>query len=313
MLLSCRRAAVAVGMLPLLLTVGCAAGSTPTGGTATRTHALQIVAAFYPFQYAAERVAGDHAQVTSLSQPGAEPHDVELTALQVASVTTADLVVYERTFQAAVDEAVTQSDNPHVFDTSTAVPLQPLSAGADDGHDHGGETGRDPHVWLDPDNMITIADAIRDRLMAADPDHAADYRRNAAALDSELNALDRAYAEGLDSCVHREFITTHAAFGYLARRYGLTQIGINGLSPDAEPSPARIAEIQHEATDHHLTTIFSETLVSPALAQSIAGDLGLKTDVLDPIEGITGESRGHNYGEVMMANLTALRAAGDCR
>jgi len=313
MLLSCRRAAVAVGMLPLLLTVGCAAGSTPTGGEATRTDELQIVAAFYPFQYAAEQVAGDHAQVTSLSQPGAEPHDVELTALQVASVTTADLVVYEKTFQAAVDEAVAQSDNPHVLDTSTAVPLQPLSAGSDDGHDHGGETGLDPHVWLDPDNMVTIADAIRDRLMAADPDHAADYRRNAAALDTELSALDRAYAEGLDSCVRKEFITTHAAFGYLARRYGLTQIGINGLSPDAEPSPARIAEIQHEAITHHLTTIFSETLVSPALAQSIAGDLGLRTDVLDPIEGITGESRGHNYGEVMMANLTALRAAGDCR
>jgi zinc transport system substrate-binding protein len=313
MLFSCRRAAVAVGMLPLLVTVGCAAGSKPTGGTGTPTEALRIVAAFYPVQYAAERVAGDHAQVTGLSQPGAEPHDVELTALQVASVTTADLVVYEKTFQAAVDEAVTQSDNPHVLDTSTVVPLLPLAAGADNGHDHGEGAGLDPHVWLDPHNMITIADAIRDRLVAADPDRAADYRRNAAAFDTELNALDRAYADGLHSCVRKEFITTHAAFGYLARRYGLTQIGINGLSPDAEPSPARIAEIQHEATDHHLTTIFSETLVSPALAQSIAGDLGLKTDVLDPVEGITGESRGHNYGEVMTANLTALRAAGDCR
>ena len=107
-------------------------------------------------------------------------------------------------------------------------------------------------------------------------------------------------------------MTTHAAFGYLAERYHLTQIGISGLSPDSEPSPARIAEVQRVARDHRLTTIFYETLVSPAVAQAIAGDLGLATDVLDPIEGITSQSRGQDYLSVMSANLAALRKAGEC-
>ena len=97
---------------------------------------------------------------------------------------------------------------------------------------------------------------------------------------------------GLETCARREFITSHAAFGYLARHYRLEQIAISGLSPEAEPSPARIAEVQDEAREHRITTIFYETLVSPAVAESIAGDLGLRTDVLDPIEGITDQSRG---------------------
>jgi zinc transport system substrate-binding protein len=101
-------------------------------------------------------------------------------------------------------------------------------------------------------------------------------------------------------------------FGYLAQRYHLIQIAISGLNPDTEPSPARIAEVQRLATEHGLTTIFSETLTSPAVAQAIAGDLGLVTDVLDPIEGITDQSRGHDYLSVMSANLAALRKAGGC-
>ena len=279
---------------------------------------LQIVAAFYPFQFVAERVAGDHAVVTSLTAPGAEPHDLELTPKQVASVSEASLVIYEKSFQAAVDGAVAQSGNPNVLDTATVVPLVPLAqpAGGDDhtaadGEDHE-SSGLDPHVWLDPNNMITITEAVRDHLVALDPAHAADYRENADRLDNELKALDSSYRTGLKSCRLKEFITTHAAFGYMSRRYGLEQVGINGLSPDSEPSPARIAEVQQIAEQHHVTTIFYETLVSPAIAQSIAGDLGLRTDVLDPIEGITDHSRGDDYLAVMESNLAALRKANSC-
>ena len=256
--------------------------------------------------------------MTSLTAPGAEPHDLELTPKQVASVSEASLVIYEKSFQAAVDEAVAQSGNPNVLDTATVVPLVPLAqpAGGDDhtaadGEDHE-SSGLDPHVWLDPNNMITITDAVRDHLVALDPAHAADYRENADRLDNELKALDSSYRTGLKSCRLKEFITTHAAFGYLSRRYGLEQVGINGLSPDSEPSPARIAEVQQIAEQHHVTTIFYETLVSPAIAQSIAGDLGLRTDVLDPIEGITDHSRGDDYLAVMESNLAALRKANSC-
>jgi zinc transport system substrate-binding protein len=160
--------------------------------------------------------------------------------------------------------------------------------------------------------MITITGAVRDHLVALDPSHAADYRANADRLDGELKTIDSSYRTGLQHCRLQEFITTHAAFGYLSRRYGLEQVGISGLSPDSEPSPARIAEVQQIAQQHHVTTIFYETLVSPAIAESIAGDLGLKTDVLDPIEGITEHSRGNDYLSVMRSNLTALQTANGC-
>ena len=300
-----------------LLLAGCGQATEPAGaapGAAT----LDIVAAAYPFQFVAERVAGPNGQVTSLTQPGAEPHDLELTPQQTAAVIEADLVVYEKTFQAAVDEAVAQSEQDNALDTTTVVPLQDLGAeheheGGESEEEHVEEGGLDPHVWLDPSNLVTIGNAVAERLAAADPERAADYTANAQALETELTALDREYRARLQSCERTEFITSHAAFGYLAKRYGLTQIGISGLSPDAEPSPARIAEVQTEATEHGVTTIFYETLVSPDVAKSIAGDLGLRTDVLDPVEGITPESRGTDYVAVMKSNLAALTSANGCR
>ena len=277
---------------------------------------MRIVAAFYPLQFITQRVAGEHATVVNLTQPGAEPHDLELTPRQVANLTTANLVIYEKGFQPDVDEAVGQSENREVIDTTTVVSLRPLMTNSDD-LGHGESAGRDhsaldPHIWLDPTSVSRIAGAVEARLVIIDPDHAADYRRNAGELEQELRGLDRSYRSGLAHCVRTEFITTHAAFGYLAQRYHLTQIAISGLSPDAEPSPARIAQVQRVAREYGLTTIFSETLVSPALARAIAGDLGLVTDVLDPIEGLTDQSRGHDYFSIMASNLAALRKAGGC-
>lgn len=312
--------AVGTVLAAALLLLGTACGANESvGGSPGQPGQLSIVAAAYPFQFVAERVAGERGAVTSLTAPGAEPHDVELTPRQVASIAEADLVVYLKGFQPAVDEAVAQSGNPRVLDTTTVVPLRPL---AEDEHgeeshgderDHGqGQGGLDPHVWLDPTKLISIVDAVAGRLAEQDPENAEAYRANAAALTQELTTLDQEYRTGLSPCVRREFVTTHAAFGYLADRYDLVQISIAGLSPDSEPSPARIAEVQREAKEHQITTIFYETLVSPDVARSIADDLGLKTDVLDPIEGITPESRGQDYLAVMRSNLPALRSAGEC-
>ncbi|MFX4272790.1 metal ABC transporter substrate-binding protein [Propionibacteriaceae bacterium Y1685] len=323
----------------ILLTAAC--GSGPAGNGDADPGQVSIVTAFYPLQFVSERIAGAHGHVTSLTQPGTEPHDLELTPKQVGSMADADLVVYEKSFQAAVDTAVEQSGQTEVVDVAAVVPLQPLAAGEhdheDEGHDHegedhdhegeqqdhDGEAGEghaehdhgdlDPHVWLDPSNMVLIAEAVTAKLVEADPDHAADYRSNLTALTGELNGLDQEFAHGLQSCERKEFVVSHAAFGYLARKYGLTQIGISGLSPDAEPSPARIAAVHEEIARHDVTTIFYETLVSPAVAESIAKDLGLTTAVLDPLEGLTGESAGEDYVAVMRSNLTALRTANGCR
>jgi len=294
--------------------VGCAASS--GAADSPRPGVLQIVTAAYPFQFIAERVAGVHADVSSLTKPGAEPHDLELTPRQVASIAGANLVIYERGFQPAVDESIAQSENPHVLDTTTVVPLRVHDdeGGSHDGHRHQGEEpGPDPHVWLNPIHVAAIADAVADRLVAIDPTGAADYRANARRLDRQLTDLDARFRTGLTSCERTEFITAHAAFGYLAERYGLTQISISGLSPDDEASPARIAEVHREAQAHGITTIFFETLASPAVAEAVAGDLGLVTDVLDPLEGITADSRGTDYLTVMAANLAALRKANSCR
>ena len=316
MLVSLARLLVLACLLPFAAVAGCANAGPATTIKTKQPGRLTIVAAFYPLQFVAQRVAGDRVTVTSLTQPGAEPHDLELTPRQVASLTTASLVIYEKGFQPAVDEAVVQSENPQVIETTTVVPLLPL-ASPDGDLDHGGgakddHSALDPHVWLDPTAVSRIARAVEQRLSTIDPDHAADYGRNADTLVKELDDLDQTIRSGLAHCVRTEFMTTHAAFGYLAERYHLTQIGISGLSPDSEPSPARIAEVQRVARDYGITTVFSETLASPAVAQAVAGDLGLATDVLDPIEGITSQSRGQDYLSVMSANLAALRKAGGC-
>lgn len=296
----------AVTVASALALAGCGSG---TPAASTSPGQKTVIAAFYPFEFLTQRVGGTHVNVTNLTSPGAEPHDLELTPKQVASLTGADLVVFQTGLQPAVDDAVAQTKPKATLDTSTLVTMRTAS---EDGDDDGGQ-GVDPHTWLDPANMIVFTDAVAKKLSQADPDNAGDYAANAASLTSDLKQLDADYASGLKSCQRTAFITSHAAFGYLANRYGLTQIPIAGLSPEIEPSPARIAEVQTLAKKNGVTTIFFETLASPAMAKSIAGDLNLKTDVLDPIEGITDESRGTNYLEIMSSNLTALRAANGCQ
>ncbi len=313
-----RAVSLTAAAVSVLLAAACGAPS-GTGPAASQPGQLDIVAAFYPFQFVAERVAGPYATVSNLTQPGAEPHDLELTPRQVAHLSTADLVVYQKSFQAAVDEAVDQSGVNNALDTATVVALQPLDAPDDHDHEHGdagdedAHGGLDPHVWLDPSQLGTIATEVARRLGEIDPSRRADFDANARALTDQLGTLDQDFRQGLSDCARREFVTTHAAFGYLARRYDLEQLAISGLSPEAEPSPTRLAEVQQEVREHQITTIFFETLVSPAVAESLASDLGLQTDVLDPIEGITDQSRGTDYVAVMRANLAALKKANECR
>ena len=310
-----RRLLVAAAAGLLAVAPACSSGDQAGGGTDGK---LNIVTAFYPLQYAAQQVAGDKAEVTSLTQPGAEPHDLELTPKQVASLADADVVIYQKGFQATVDKAIEQARPEHVIDVSSLVTMMPATG--DDGHDHGSEGAdehdhgsTDPHQWLDPKNMVAITQGVQQQLAQVDQADAQTYQDNAEAAVKELETLDGDFRTGLENCERQEFITSHAAFSYLAKEYGLTQIGIAGLSPDEEPSPARVADVQKLAKQHGVTTIFYETLVSPAQAKSIAGDLGLRTDVLDPLEGITEQSRGNDYIAVQRANLAALKTANGCQ
>lgn len=263
---------------------------------------LPVVAAFYPLQFVSERIGGDLVRVTNLTKPGAEPHDVELSPRQVARIVDAEVAVYLHGFQPAVDEAIAQNGRRQGYDVSTAVPLLRGEAG-----EHG---GTDPHVWLDPVRLAEIGDHLAGRLAEADPDHAADYAARAATLHRQLTELDGEFAAGLATCRRRELVTSHTAFHYLADRYHLTQVGITGVDPEAEPSPRRLAQVAAEARARGTTTIFFETLVSPKVAETIAREAGATTAVLDPLEGLTDPDA--DYFSVMRANLAALTTALGC-
>jgi zinc transport system substrate-binding protein len=282
---------------------GCSDGADSSGGGR-----MDVVVGFYPAQFLVERVAGDRADVANLTQPGAEPHDLELSPRQVVRVRDADLVVLVGGLAPAVDDAV-EGHNDTVLDLGTVQPQLDGYRGIEEGKP-AESVGKDPHVWLDPVRMQALAAAVADRLISLDPAGRADYVAGRDRLVADLEALDGSYRQGLARCERHEVVTTHNAFGYLVARYGLKQVGIAGLTPDSEPSPARLADVTDYARAHKVTTIFFETLVSPKVARTVAAEVGATTAVLDPIEGAPD---GGDYLSAMRANLSALRVALACR
>jgi zinc transport system substrate-binding protein len=254
---------------------------------------VRVVAGFYPLQFVAEEIGGDRVTVQNLTRAGAEPHDLELQPSQLAALEDADLVLYLRGFQPAVDEGADLQDKARTLDVSGVQPLRDA----------------DPHVWLDPVRLAAIAERVADRLAQADPAHAGDFAARAAGLDARLRELDGEYTRALSACARHDVVTSHEAFGYLTARYGLTQVPVTGLNPDEEPGPQRVRDVARLARAHGVTTIFFESLVSPKLSETVAREVGAKAAVLDPIEGVED---GATYFTVMRSNLDALRAALDC-
>jgi zinc transport system substrate-binding protein len=277
----------------ILVLVGALSGC-GSGGAGGRQ---SLVAAFYPLAYAAERIGGPTFDVENLTPPGAEPHDLELTPREVARIQDASLVLYlSHGFQPAVSKAVEQARGKKV-DILAGLPLHPAD---------GSEAGltADPHVWLDPILFARVAIRIGRAL-----------DRPATALVADLRKLDRDYRQGLRDCKRHEIVTSHAAFGYLAKRYRLEQVSITGLTPEAEPTAQQLARVIQIVRRTHATTVFFETLLSPRLADTVAREVGARTAVLDPIEGLTPaeQTHGDTYLTVMRRNLAALRKALACR
>ncbi|MGW2412907.1 metal ABC transporter substrate-binding protein [Streptomyces tubercidicus] len=302
-----------VSVLGLLALSACS----PSGGARTEDGKLRVTASFYPMEFLAQQIGGKHVEVTSLTKPGAEPHDLELSPQQTAQLGESGAVVYLKGLQPAVDEAVKQSGAKHVADAAALTSLEEHGTEVDghhhttgDNHSHSeSEGGKDPHIWLDPVKYAEVAKGVNKTLAQADPDHKADYQKNTNALVKKLDGLNTAFKDGLKQRSSDTFLTTHAAFGYLAERYGLTEEAISGLDPEAEPSAKRIRDLHTLAREHHVSTVFFETIANPATAKALAGDLHLKTDVLDPLEGINAKSRGKDYFGVQRANLAALQKA----
>jgi len=264
------------------------------GGSGSSDQGKTVVAAFYPLAFAAEQVAGRGVEVVDLTRAGEEPHDIELSPRDIARIHEAKLVVYAgHGFQPAVEDAVRDRSGPSL-DVLDHVRL------------HGTGDDVDPHVWLDPARYAQVTRAIAGALGA--PARAEPFVRR-------LAALDRGLARGLGRCERRTIVTSHAAFGYLAERYGLRQVALVGLAPEAEPSPATVARLADTVRATGASTVFTEPLVAPALAETVAREAGAVTATLDPLEALTPseEDAGANYFGVMRKNLAALRKALGCR
>lgn len=284
---------------------------------------VNVIASFYPLKFITERIGGEHVIVHSLTRDGVEPHDLELTPRQTGELGEAGLVVYLKGLQPAVDEAVAQAAPRHVVEASALSPLKKHGNGVDGTRlaspgteQAGGQDAQrgpdsslgDPHIWLDPTRLAKVAGGVEKELASVDPANADAFRANADALVDDLDALDQEFTTGLAHVRNRAFLTTHAAFGYLAERYRLHEYGISGIDPESEPSPARLAELHDIVHQQRLNTIFFETLVSTKTARTLARDLSVKTAVLDPIEGIKDPDQD-DYFSVMRRNLNNLRIA----
>jgi zinc transport system substrate-binding protein len=297
---------VELGMLICALVVALAVPAVPAGAASP----VKVVGAFYPVAYAAQRVGGNRVDVTNLTPAGAEPHDLELSPKQIDEILDASVVFdMGHRFQPAVEAAAKERDGA----TVTLLDRLPINAGNKKVAE-GDPNALDPHVWLDPVLMRGIVDQVRAALIKADPKGRAAYTRNAAKFDEQLQALDARYRAGLANCAIHVVVTSHEAFGYLARRYGLEQQGVAGLSPDAEPDARRIAQLTDLVKKDHIKVVFTEKLVSPRIADTLAREAGVHTDVLDPLEGLTDHDIAHgaNYISVMDANLAKLRTALNC-
>jgi zinc transport system substrate-binding protein len=285
----------ALAALVMLAAGGCGRA----GGDPGASEGPQVIAAFYPLEFVTAEIVGRNASVTNLSPPGVEPHDLELAPDQVRRLAQADLVVYIGDgFQPAVEDVIDELPGTRMIDAlHTQDKL--IEAGA-----------ADPHVWLDPPRLASVGNVIAREMGAIDAGNADAYEDNAADLARALNELDEEYSTALENCERNELVVSHEAFGYLADRYGLEQVGVSGIDPESEPSPERVAEAAVFAREHGVTTIFFEEQVAPDIAQVVADEIGAEIKVLDPLEF---EPEGDSdYFEVMRNNLDSISTALGC-
>jgi zinc transport system substrate-binding protein len=272
--------------------------------TGVQTWALPI----YPLAFAAEGVAGDLAEVVSLAGPGVEPHDLELTPGDVAKINDADLVVYIPEFIPALDAVVKTLDQSKVINATQGITLISGDSHSHEGEEahseeegHSDESATDPHIWLNPSNMVLIGNSIAQALSALTSDSA--INENRSGFENALTTLASDYTAKLANCSIKALVVSHEAFGYIANAYGFEQVGISGLSPEAEPSPARLAEVAKIAKAENATTIYYESLVDPKVAKTLADELKITAEMLDPLESPPASG---DYLSVMQQNLDTL-------
>ena len=300
--------------LSLSLLTGC---GTQPADTAAGDGRLRVLTSFYPMYDFACKIGGDCIDVTNMVPSGTEPHDWEPSTNDLKNLEKADVFIYNGADMEpwADDLLVSRSDTLHVVEASENVELRTTDGEHEHAHEHEGADHHhgdfDPHVWLDPENAKIEMEAIKDALCAADPENSTVFQSNYEKYAAELDALDAEFREKLAPLPNRTIVVAHEAFGYLCDAYGLTQVGIEGLSPDSEPDPGRMAEVIDFVREHSISTIFFEELVSPKVAEAIASETGAQAKMLSPLEGLSDEqaASGADYFSVMHDNLAALMEA----
>jgi zinc transport system substrate-binding protein len=290
-----------LAVLAPLGAAGCQQASPPEGKPL-------VVASFYPMYEFARQVAGERAHVLSLVPPGVHGHDWEPSPQDVAQVQRARVFVYNGAgFEPWAEKLIKEAARPATVVVAASAGLTVARAGAN------GDV--DPHVWLDPVLARSEVEAIRAALERSDPAGKTAYADNTRAFNARLDALNVSFETGLRDCARREVVVSHAAFGYLTRRYRLEQIPVMGLAPEAEPSPAALAGIVRQARQRKVQAIFLEPLVSPRLAETLAREVGVRILPLNPVEGVTTSeaTAGTGYVELMARNLESLRTGLGCR
>lgn len=280
---------------------------------------LNIYTSFYPMYDFTVKVGGDKVNVTNLVPAGTEPHDWEPSTTDLANLEKADVLVYSGAgMEHWVDKVVGSLTNKDLVtvEASKGITLQEghhhdEEETDQDEDEHEEESAYDPHVWISIRNAKAEMENIKNALVQADPDNTAYYEENYAGYAKKFDELDQKFTDQLSALPNKTIVVAHEAFGYLCSDYGLTQMGIEGLSADSEPDPARMAEIIRFARDNNVKTIFFEELVSPKTAEAIASEIGVKTDMLNPLEGLTEEqlAAGEDYLSVMEKNLETLVAS----
>ncbi|ALS02290.1 zinc ABC transporter substrate-binding protein [Enterococcus silesiacus] len=294
-----------------------ACGQTKEQDNSGKSDTIKVVTTFYPMYDFAKNVVGDAGDVQLLIPAGTEPHDYEPSAKDIAKITDADVFVYNsHELETWVKDVLENVDEKKVAVVEAAGSID-LMAGAAHDHDeeeadheeHDHDHELDPHVWLDPVLAQKEVEAIRDALVKKYPDKKETFEKNATAYSEKLKELDSEYKEAFTNAKNKTFVTQHAAFGYLAKQYGLTQESIAGISPDQEPSPSRLAELKKYIKEHNVSVIYFETSASSKVAETLASETGVELAVLNPLESITQkeQDQGEDYISAMKANLEALK------
>ena len=271
---------------------------------------LNITTSFYPLYYFTSQIAGDSAQVTNITPSGAEPHDYELMPQDLVNIGNSQLLVLNGQLEPWASKVKSElaGKSTKIIEVSNGLINQQLQ-------NENGELAADPHVWLSPKLASQMVQTITDELITLDPSNQAQLASRSSELQAKLASLDQDYASGLANCQSRDIVTSHAAFGYLAKDYNLNQVALSGLSPDSEPSLKDLTSITQFARDHQVKYIFFESLVSPKLSETVAKEIGAKTLVLNPLEGLSVAeiAAGKDYFSIMQDNLANLRTALKCQ